>query len=208
MLVAVRRRRTLALVTHVHPTPIRGPHLLLSSHWQPPFTRIAAGFGDAGLTKLPGLLSVVLLAEDPQVVHLPTTALGDRDNVVHLQVGSLSAHLAGEPVPGENLGLDRRPIPRPALVPGRCVLPGPPGLVLSAPTIPEGRLGAACHQANALGSWHCTPLTSSAPAGYCSGSRGQPPSWISFQLRTWRQGGAFRGLRHLLNREINRKETI
>lgn len=95
---------------------------------------------------------MVLLAEDPQVVQLPTPALGNRDDVVHLQVGSLSAHLAGEPIPCQHLSPDGGPVARAVLVPGRGVLPGLPGLVLSAPTIPKGLGGAAGSKTDALGS--------------------------------------------------------
>lgn len=150
---------------------------------------------------------MVILAESPQVVRLPRTSLGYRDDVVHLQVGSLSAHLAGEPIPRQDAGPDGGPVARAVLVPGRSVLPGLPGLVLSAPAIPEGLGGAAGSKTYALGSRQpCTPKVSG-------------PGWVL----VWQPGPfAFSDLkptnleskkrclqrhRYLLNREINEKET-
>lgn len=121
---------------------------------------------------------MILFAEDPQVVLLPTAALGHWDDVVHLQLGSSSAHLAGEPIPSKHLGLDGGPVTRTVQIPGRGVLPGLPGLVFSAPTIPVSLGDAAGSQADHCGSGHlCTSKVAAVGVG-ALGSREQPlKSW-------------------------------
>src|SRR5690606_41754870 len=52
------------------------------------------------------------------------------------------------------------------------------------------------------------PVKSQAPAGFWSGSRGPSPSWISFQLNLETKTKSFKGLRLLLNREINKRKLI
>lgn len=104
---------------------------------------------------------MIWTTKGPEVIQLPRTSLGHRDDVVHLQLGSRSAHLAGEPIPCKHLGPDGRPVTWAVQVPGRGVLPGLPGLVLSAPTIPVGLGDTAGSQADHCGSGHlCTSKVS------------------------------------------------
>lgn len=141
--------------------------------------------------------------------------------MVHFQLGSLSALLASEPIPDQDLSLDRAPVARPALVPGRHVLPGPPGLVLSAPTVPDGREGAAGLETHTLSPGHGHLQRCAGWWGLVPRATGQVfgPGW----LLIWQPGpttfldlestnletvsGAFSEAPQLLNREINKKGT-
>lgn len=42
---------------------------------------------------------MALGVQGPEVVQLPGPSPGYRDDVVYLQLGSLTAHLAGKPIP-------------------------------------------------------------------------------------------------------------
>lgn len=143
--------------------------LRLDSNQQPPgYEPGALPLSYQGLTKLPRLGAVAISIQSPKVAQLPGTAPGYRDDVVYLQLGSRSADLAGKPIPCEHLSPDRGPVARTALVPSRDVLPGFPGLVLLAPTIPEGLDEATLGQADRVCSWHAWSPRQSR-AGCCRG---------------------------------------
>ena len=156
----------------------------------------------------PSLAGMTTAAQAPEIFHLPGTPLGHRDDVVNLQVGSLSAHLAGEPVPGQHLSPDGGPVGRPCLVPGRDVLPGLPKLMLSASAIPEGLGDATLGQADRSCSWHSwAPPRSLWPrldTELAAGAQHLPGS-----LQTWNhRAKASTRLGLLINREIEQEGNL
>jgi hypothetical protein len=122
--------------------------------------------------------------------------------MVNLKLGSLSAALAGEPVPSQHLSPDGGPVAWTAQVPNRGVLPGPPGLVLSTPTVPDGLGGAAGSQANAFGPGH-GHLQVFGPGWVLIWQPG-PTTFLDLYLEPVSR--AFKGSAPI-NKEINKKET-